>query len=288
MLPFLAPLNRSAGPRLAIGERAWLGGARCQTALDGRERGVLAVVLNEAACNRCIVEAAGRCAGIEAPSADQGAELERGGVQRLVALTPRRGGDGGAFLLDGSGDVAVRHLVHEDARPCPVRRRRGLLAGRLWLGCRRRHRLPEQVEQPVGCRLVPERQFGALQPVLAPVSHPAWRGDDVAADPAHVDAGRQAAGAVRYGDVRRVGDPIGPAGEVPPITLDGAVGLCAASNDTRYSDELAKAQTYGADVKAAHPYADTAGEVVGGIVGTATSPTRWRAWPRTRPRRRPS
>ena len=38
---------------------------------------------------------------------------------------------------------------------------------------------------------------------------------------------------------------------------------------TGYGDELAKAQAYGADVKAAHPYASTAGEVAGGIVGTA-------------------
>ncbi|SFM62633.1 hypothetical protein [Methylobacterium pseudosasicola] len=38
---------------------------------------------------------------------------------------------------------------------------------------------------------------------------------------------------------------------------------------TDYGSEVAKAQAYGADVKAAHPYANTAGEVAGGIVGTA-------------------
>jgi hypothetical protein len=43
----------------------------------------------------------------------------------------------------------------------------------------------------------------------------------------------------------------------------------AYQGGTSYGDELAKAQTYGADVKAAHPYANTAGEVAGGIVGTA-------------------
>lgn len=45
--------------------------------------------------------------------------------------------------------------------------------------------------------------------------------------------------------------------------------LRAYQGGTGYGDELQKAQTYGADVKAAHPYANTAGEVAGGIVGTA-------------------
>ncbi|MEE7450016.1 hypothetical protein MRF4_20615 [Methylobacterium radiotolerans] len=38
---------------------------------------------------------------------------------------------------------------------------------------------------------------------------------------------------------------------------------------TDYGTEVAKAQRYSADVKAAHPYANTAGEIAGGIAGTA-------------------
>ena len=40
------------------------------------------------------------------------------------------------------------------------------------------------------------------------------------------------------------------------------------TGDGRYSDEMAKAQGYGADVAAEHPIAHVAGEVAGGIAGT--------------------
>ena len=43
----------------------------------------------------------------------------------------------------------------------------------------------------------------------------------------------------------------------------------ALTNDTRYGDEFAKAQRYDADVSAEHPIAHGAGEVAGGVVGTA-------------------
>ena len=60
---------------------------------------------------------------------------------------------------------------------------------------------------------------------------------------------------------------------VGPYLLSGIdradAAVRAATNDSRYSDEVARARDYDAQMRADHPYATTAGEVAGGIAGTA-------------------
>lgn len=60
---------------------------------------------------------------------------------------------------------------------------------------------------------------------------------------------------------------------VGPYLLSGIdkadAAVRAATNDSRYSDEAAKARDYDAQMRTEHPYATTAGEVAGGVVGTA-------------------
>jgi hypothetical protein len=82
------------------------------------------------------------------------------------------------------------------------------------------------------------------------------------------DAGRET-GALNAA-ARGLVDGIPIAGPAILGGIDRAdAALRAYQGGTDYGSELAKAQAYGADVKAAHPYANTAGEVAGGIVGTA-------------------
>ncbi|WP_267427366.1 hypothetical protein [Methylobacterium sp. GC_Met_2] len=82
------------------------------------------------------------------------------------------------------------------------------------------------------------------------------------------DTGRET-GALNAG-ARGLVDGIPVAGPYILGGIDRAdAALRAYQGGTGYDDELAKAQAYGDDVKAAHPYANTAGEVAGGIVGTA-------------------
>ncbi|MEE7449422.1 hypothetical protein MRF4_17295 [Methylobacterium radiotolerans] len=60
---------------------------------------------------------------------------------------------------------------------------------------------------------------------------------------------------------------------VGPYALAGIdradAAVRAVQNDSRYSDEVDGAKRYGAEVAAEHPIAETAGEIGGGIVGTA-------------------
>lgn len=60
---------------------------------------------------------------------------------------------------------------------------------------------------------------------------------------------------------------------VGPYLLSGIdkadAAVRALSNDTTYSDEAAKAEGYGRQMKTEHPWATTGGEIVGGIAGTA-------------------
>ena len=82
------------------------------------------------------------------------------------------------------------------------------------------------------------------------------------------DTGRET-GALNAG-ARGLVDGIPVAGPYILGGIDRAdAALRAYQGGTGYGDELQKAQAYGADVKAAHPYATTAGEVAGGIIGTA-------------------
>lgn len=60
---------------------------------------------------------------------------------------------------------------------------------------------------------------------------------------------------------------------VGPYALAGIdradAAVRAVQNDSRYSDEVDGAKRYGAEVAAEHPIAEAAGEIGGGIVGTA-------------------
>jgi hypothetical protein len=82
------------------------------------------------------------------------------------------------------------------------------------------------------------------------------------------DTGRET-GALNAG-ARGLVDGIPVAGPYILGGIDRAdAALRSYQGGTGYADELAKAQAYGADVKAAHPYAHTAGELAGSVVGTA-------------------
>lgn len=88
------------------------------------------------------------------------------------------------------------------------------------------------------------------------------------AEQTRADTGRET-GAMNAG-ARGFVDGIPVAGPYILGGIDRAdAALRSYQGGTDYGSELAKAQQYGADVKAAHPYATTAGEVAGGIAGTA-------------------
>lgn len=82
-------------------------------------------------------------------------------------------------------------------------------------------------------------------------------------------AGERETGALNAA-ARGVVDGIPVAGPYLLSGLDRAdAALRAYQGGGGYEDELAKARQYGDTVKAAHPYAATAGEIVGGVAGTA-------------------
>ncbi|MCJ2101185.1 hypothetical protein MKK82_20420, partial [Methylobacterium sp. E-046] len=88
------------------------------------------------------------------------------------------------------------------------------------------------------------------------------------AEQTHAETGRET-GALNAA-ARGFVDGIPVAGPYILGGIDRAdAALRSYQGGTGYGDELQKAQAYGADVKAAHPYANTAGEIAGGIAGTA-------------------
>ncbi|MCJ2098375.1 hypothetical protein MKK82_05980, partial [Methylobacterium sp. E-046] len=88
------------------------------------------------------------------------------------------------------------------------------------------------------------------------------------AEQTHAETGRET-GAMNAA-ARGFVDGIPVAGPYILGGIDRAdAALRSYQGGTGYGDELQKAQGYGADGKAAHPYANTAGEIAGGIAGTA-------------------
>ncbi len=127
-----------------------------------------------------------------------------------------------------------------------------------------------RVTDPELLRLLdaPEEASGGLKRVTDPDLLRQLEAPEPAPAPPPREDGRQhgAMNAAARGLVDGV-PVIGPAILGGIDRADAAVR--ALSNDTRYGDEVAKAQRYDADVTAEHPIAHGAGEIAGGVVGTA-------------------
>lgn len=73
-------------------------------------------------------------------------------------------------------------------------------------------------------------------------------------------------------------DGIPIAGPVLLGAIDkGDAAVRALTNDTKYSDEVSRAADYGKQVEGEHPYAHLAGEIGGGVAGTAPLVAAWPA-----------
>ncbi len=106
----------------------------------------------------------------------------------------------------------------------------------------------------------PFAQDPKAAPKLVPVDYDPFAGETAAGERAHGALNAAARGLVD-------GVPV-----IGPALLGGIdradAAIRALTNNTRYSDEMAKAQGFDAQVREEHPIAHGVGEVAGGIVGT--------------------